>query len=197
MVDPVDGGTTQTTLAQTNSTRVTEGLGCANTKTMFNNEMSFYRVFELADHDIANPFRVTSASFGVYRTVAGGGAGSQEAELRIYDYLGPVGEDTLNFSQFVQLTSTTFSIPDLDRSTVDVEIAADIDADSETFAVELFVPSGINNMNEFLVGANLQGERAPAYYRAPRCDYPEPTSLEVVDFPRDDYVAILSVNGEH
>lgn len=192
----VDGGPVEVTLSQSNSMSVTDGLGCTQTQTNYHAEMSFYRVFKRSDFELSGPFHISRVTFGLWSALAGGGATSQPAEIRIYEYAGVTGGDTLDFSKFTIVNSTAFQQANRTQVSVDVPVSTIIDGEVEVFVVELFVPYGINAMNQFLVGANVQGERAPSYYRAPTCGVASPTKLGTVGFPRPDYIVLLSVTGE-
>ena len=189
------GGIEEVTLSQANSSAVTGWVTCGN-EAMHTSESSFYRAFALGDFDIVGSFHIRRVTFGVYRAIAGGGVGSQPAELKIHKYSGPVGGDALDPSMLTMVSSTAFPIPDVtEPRTIDVRLVADIDG-STSFVVELFVPNGQDEMNLFQAGVNTQGERAPAYFLAPTCLVSEPTSFNLVGFPSPDYVLVLSVTGD-
>lgn len=185
-------------VTQTNSEIVANGLSCASTSTMPSQiaENSFYRAFTLTDHDIRGAFHVKKVSFGVFRATAGGGAPSQPGDISIYAYDGDAGGETIDLAKLTKLGQTKgFNIPNAAMpTTFGLDMDIDVPAGTETVVVELHVRDGRAAMHHLLIGFNGQGERSPAYQRAPTCMFPNPVTVEAAGFP--NRALVLSMLGD-
>ncbi|HEX3477822.1 MAG TPA: hypothetical protein VHT91_22525 [Kofleriaceae bacterium] len=176
---PIDAPPQQVTLTQTASNGITRNnsFGCVDSGITHSN--SYYRVFKLADHAITTTLHVTQVVFGIEAAAAGGVAVSQPATLRLGTYSGTPGGTTLDLSLVRMVNSMDIQIPDGSATRMAVPITGDI-APTTSVIVELAIPDGTADGNEFFVGTNTDVERAPGYTLGPDCGVTSPTSMQSI-----------------
>ena len=185
---PQPANLSQNTSTTPNSTR----LGCADLAGL-TNENSYYRVFSLADHGITGSYEVQSVTFAV--NFADGGGSSQPAQVKIGRYTGTPGGLTLSLADIVPIKSVSISIPDGSTS-ITTPIKGVVPPGGHLI-VELAIPDGGANGNEFFVGSNGAGESKPGYLRAPSCGDAVPKSMNAIaaDNGIGKVDLIMTVNG--
>lgn len=146
----------------------------------FTLQNSYYRVFSLADFGITSTLHITEVDFGIQEAVAGHGAGSQPATVKLGSYGARPGS-TLDLAQIAPIRSADIQIPDGTATHMTVPIAADIPAGASVIA-ELAIPDGFTQNHLFLVGTNTDTEQAPGYTFAPEpdCMIDVPTSMQTI-----------------
>jgi hypothetical protein len=187
-VDGSIGGGTAVTLTQSTSTAITEGnsQACGDLDGTFTSEASYFRVFDLAAEGITTPLMVTQVSFGI-ESAASGGAG-QPVQVKIHALTGAFTNANLN----APVATASLSIPDQDLMIFDAPISGAIPAGSK-LVVELHVPDGEADLNNFYPGSNTATEDAPTYVRDTCGGAEEPTPLANVGV--DGMHWVLSVDG--
>jgi hypothetical protein len=194
---PIDAPPQQVTLTQTASLGITKdnSFGCveASGVTLPN---SYYRVFKLADYAITTTLHVTQVVFGIETAAAGGGAGSQPATVNLGTYAGTPGGTTLDLSLVRSINSMNIKIPDGSATRMAVPITGDI-APTTSVIVELAIPDGTADGNEFFAGTNTDVERAPGYTLGPDCNVTSPTSMQSIadDHMFGDVHLVMTVTG--
>lgn len=189
----------EVTLSQTNSSAITDGIGCRTNTTNYILENSFYRSFALADYGVTGAFKVTKVSFGVGSATSGSTSQTQPADITIYAYTGTVASANLDLSKLVKKGFTSLQIrntatPTSSPTVLDIPVDAQLAASDDNLVVELHVPDGTAAMNQMLFGVNRQGEMSSAYYRAPGCSHPDPVNLPAAGL--GNFALVLSVTGD-
>ena len=177
---PIDAPPQQVTLTQNASNGITKNnsFGCVEPDGV-TDQNSYYRVFKLADYSITTILHVTQVVFGIETAAAGGTATSQPATLHLGTYAGTPGGTTLDLSLVRMVNSMDIQIPDGNATRMAVPITGDI-APTTSVIVELAIPDGRADGNEFFVGTNTDVERAPGYTLGPDCGFTSPTSMQSI-----------------
>lgn len=194
-----DGGTVkEVTLSQTTSASITTGVGCQEGTTNYIRENNFYRAFKLADYGVADGFRVKKVTFGVFSAHAGAGSvpfGTQPAEILIYAYTGTLGTETIDLSKLTRHGDVMIQIRDtMTPTTIDIPVDAALPAGTAGLVVQFHIGNGTTAMHQLQIGANQQGEQAPAYQLAPLCGQTSPVSFPMAGLAMD--ALVLSVTGD-
>lgn len=193
---PVSVTLTQTT----NSTSIgsANSVACGNQTAGTTSENSWYRVFRLSDHNIANALVVSSVTFGIQEA-----SGSPSVQVKVGTYSGNVATPpaTLDVGLVTAINTATTTIPNTASgagTTVTVPITATIPAMSNLI-VEVFAPDLTGTGKYFYIGGNAGGESRTSYLRAPACSTATPTSVAQItaqaSLPASDLV--ISVAGTH
>lgn len=196
---PIDAPPQQVTLTQTASLGITRNnsFGCVESSGI-TDQNSYYRVFKLADYQITTTLHVSQVLFGIETAAAGGGAGSQPATLNLGTYAGTPGGTTLDLSGVRNISSMNIQIPDGSATRMAVPITGDI-APTMNVIVELAIPDGTADGNEFFIGTNTDTESAPGYTFSPvpDCKTPSPTSMQSIadDLGFGDVHLVMTVTG--
>jgi hypothetical protein len=175
----VDAPPQQVTLTQNASNAVTlnNSFACVNGAVTLQN--SYYRVFTLADYAITTTLHVSQVDFGIQTALAGGGAAAQPATVHIGTYGGTPGSAPLDLSLVRMINSASIQIPNGSATGMTVPITADI-ASTARVIVELAIPDGTADGNEFFVGTNTDAERVPGYTLGPDCGFTAPTTMQSI-----------------
>jgi hypothetical protein len=194
---PIDAPPQQVTLTQTASLGITKNnsFGCVEPSGV-THQNSYYRVFKLADYSITTTLHVTQVVFGIESAAAGGGASSQPATLNLGTYAGTPGGTTLDLSMARRVNSMDIQIPNGSATRMGVPITGDI-ASTTSVIVELAIPDGTADGNQFFVGTNTDVERAPGYTLGPDCGVTSPTSMQSIadDNMFGDVHLVMTVTG--
>jgi len=184
----------EVTLSQTNSENVTSGVGCRTEMTNYVRENNFYRAFRLADYGVMGAFHVKKVSFGVATAISGGmPANAQPAEILLFGYSGDVGGQTVDLSKLTKQADMMIQVPDSQAPTVvDIPITAAIPPGS--MVVQLHIPDGDAAKHQLMIGANQQGESAPAYQLAPLCGETAPVTFPAAGL--SIFALVLTVTGD-
>ncbi|HEX3763792.1 MAG TPA: hypothetical protein VHW23_34085 [Kofleriaceae bacterium] len=194
----IDAPPQQVTLTQTTSGELALGASfdCHDKPTGFSRSNSYYRVFTLSDYGVATTLHVIQVDFGVDTATAGTG-GMQPATIHIGTYGGTPGGPTLDLTQVRPITSADVQIPD-DSTRMTVPIAADV-APGASLIVELALPDGLTDKNQFLIGVNAKGERRPGYTLSIECDgaaaSPQTMQAVAASINQGETDIVLSVTG--
>jgi hypothetical protein len=105
-----------------------------------------------------------------------------------------LGGDTLNVDNLTMYQQTTIRVPNTNSRTIDVSISAELPATTTVLVVELRVDDGVAQMRKLGFAANGQGEPAPAYHRAPDCNFPDPLAIPRTGNP--GFALVLSAYGQ-
>jgi len=174
----IDAPPQQITMTQTMSNAITRNNSFGCFRGGVTRENSYYRVFFPADHAIATPLHITQVSFGVEFASAGLDV-VQPAAVRLGVYGGTPSGTTLDTTLVTPLAEERIEIPDGEGTTVNVPITADLQP-SQNLIVEIAIPDGLADANEFAIGTNSQGERRPGYTRGPVCGVISPTTMHSI-----------------
>lgn len=174
--DAPAGMQTRTLSQTTNTTVVASNVGCYYEDPLFGfvyatDENSWYRVFRLADHNIAGAFTVQRVTF--YTDWALGTNGQQPGTVKVGTYAGTPDADTLDPTQITVLATQNITIPDADSTAgqpapVVTDIAATVPANG-TLIVEVSAPDGYANQHIFFIGVSEGGESKKGYIRSSGC----------------------------
>ena len=183
-------------LSQTNSAGITSGVGCRENPTNYTKENNFYRVFSLAHYGVTGGFHVRKVAFGVYSAISGGvPANAQPAEILIYAYSGADDADTIDLSKLTKHGDALIQIPDtMMPATIDIPMVAELPMGTSNVVVQFHVDDGSAAKHQLMVGANQQGEAAPAYQLAPLCGQTSPVSFPAAGL--SIFALLLSVTGD-
>jgi hypothetical protein len=153
-------------------------------------EDSWYRVFDLADHQIAEPFRISQITFGVLQAM-----GTQSVDVKIGNYNGALGA-TLDLAAVTPLASATVNVPTMTYyAPIPVPMSLEIQPGTK-FIVEVHSPSHIGQTNTyFFIGATHAGEIRPGYLRWPVCGKTVPNTLASLGYPSENI--IITVTGSY
>lgn len=184
----IDGPPTQT-LSQTSSNLLEAGTSQAclaqSAGTAPNN---YYRVFDLPAFNIATDFHVTQVSFQVEHCNDLNGTMGTSVVVRVGTYTGTPA-DTLTLANMTLLASANnIAVPEVVEdpgpppvtagATVNAPINATVPAGQKLY-IEVDAPDG-NSTYEMYMGANNDGETAPAYVLAPTCGITVPTNISTI-----------------
>ncbi len=188
----IDAAPVAVTVSQNTGTTVGSASSVACGANGTTSENSWYRVFKLADHNIAGAFQVTSVSFGVQEAT-----GLPNVQVKIGTYAGVVtpAPAQLDTAMITPITAATFAVPNTAATAPTmstVPITATIPAGG-TMIVEVFSPDATGTGKYFYLGGNATGETKPAYLRAPSCATPQPRTTVALGFPTANLV--LTVAG--
>jgi hypothetical protein len=173
-----------------NSTLVDPGASLACTDpTGFVAPNSYFRVFSLPDLDIATDFQVTSVQFGVRQATSLQGV--QPVAINLYTLEGALAFANLSNPPIAQ---EIIDLPDQVLTLVDVPFADAVIPAGSTLAVEIFIPDGVADGNELLVGFNGVGQTGPAFIAAPSCSLPEPVEINEANGLFDIHL-VMTVSG--
>ncbi len=169
-------------LTQNTSTTITalNSIACAGGGSI-TEENSYYRVFDLdGGHGITQPFTVSSVTFGVEASDAGGAPTQHPVLVRLHSLSG-----VFTLANLTQLASQAVNVLDTDDLTLKtVPISAAIDPTAGDLVIEVFVPDAFPAPgNSFYIGSNAGGESAPSYVRAPECGLTQPATTASVGSP--------------
>ncbi len=137
----------------------------------------------------ANPYNVTSVSFGIEQ--ATGAGGTQPVTVRLYmsNQPFPAGFP----GSLTQIGIANINVPDSASNTVfNVPITATVPANAE-LVMEVFTPNGETTGNLLFAGSNADPESAPSYLSAADCGITTPTTTSAIGFPNMHLV--FNVNG--
>jgi hypothetical protein len=93
----------------------------------------------------------------------------------------------------VTLASASANVPDGAGGRVEFAFDADVPAQSQ-LVVEIRVPDGEDSGDGFTIGANDDGQSAPAFIRAPACGDEQPSDISQIGFP--DVHIPIEVSGQ-
>lgn len=166
-------------------------VACINTGTGFVRENSFYRAFDLSSFGLKNDFEICQVQVGIQRAEAGSG-GEQPATLNLYTSSEPFPG---GFPDSLNLIGTTgvIQIADQAMTILTIPITGTAPLGPE-LVVELFIPDGLANGNDFFIGTNAAGETGPSYVRGPECGIPSPVTLASLNFP--NVHTVMNVVGD-
>jgi len=183
------------TLSQTNSSAITSGVGCRTSPANYIVENNLYRGFKLADYGVTGGFHVKKVNFGIASAKAGGSAQTQPAEISVYAYAGPVGSDTIDLSKLTKQADVMIQIPDTATAMpIEIPVDADIPDGTAGLVVQFHVSDGQAAMNQIMIGANQQGEKAPAYELSPLCGQTSPVTFPSAGL--SNFALVLTVTGD-
>jgi hypothetical protein len=179
-------------LTQSNDpTRVDPGssLACTDNQTGFVAPNSYFRVFSLADLDVLTDFEVTNVRFGIRSAISLQGV--QAVAVNLYTLEGALAFANLSAPPIAQ---EVIELPDQALTLVDVPFAGAVIPAGSTLAVEIFVPDGVADGNELLVGFNEVGQSGPSFIAAPTCNFPEPVEISAANQLFDIHL-VMTVSG--
>jgi hypothetical protein len=196
----IDAPPSQVTLSQTTSTAITSNnsLACVpdTPEELDTRPNSYYRVFAMADDDIRTALHVTEVTFGIQDAISATADDVQPATVRIGVYEGAIGSPVLDLSRVRGVAEVDILIADSTGTRMTVPISGDVPAASNLI-VELEIPANATVRHRFFIGSNDGGERRPGYFRAPTCDFREPTTLSSISPPPNNMDILISVTGTH
>lgn len=134
---------------------------------------------------------VTSVDIGHAQALAGGGALSQPAEVRLYTAV-PGGPDT--YASYTQVRSENILINDGTNVIVNVPLSSPLPVSSFAgldLVVELRIPDGVAAGNRFFPGINVAGETASSFIASTSCGIADPIAVASLGFPQDFYLLDL------
>ena len=148
---------------------------------------SWYRVFRLADEGITGGARITAVSFGVQQAT-----GFPTVQIKIGTYSGSVQPPpaTLDAALITPLAETSYVVPTVTTSAtqyVTVPITANAPALSQVI-IEIAAPDMLGTSKVFRLGANTDGEDAPAYLKSVTCGNLVPETAASLGFPGRHFV---------
>ena len=135
--------------------------------------------------------QLSSVNIGHALAQAGGGAGLQPAEIRLYT-IPPAG--TLLYANMTLLRTEAFTIADGNNIILNVPLTTPVDLASIAgvdVVVELFIPDGIAAGHRFFPGINASGENAPSFIAATGCGIANPVDLVGLGFPTSTWLLDL------
>jgi hypothetical protein len=147
---------------------------------------NYYRVFDLASFGITRPFNVYRVEFQVEHCHQFSANKGCDVIVRIGTYAGAVA-DTLTLADMVILSSANAHIPEIIETldppmtpggTVAASFNSMVPADTKLL-VEVDAPNGSAEYALYM-GANNDGELAPAYVLSPQCQITTPTNISTV-----------------
>jgi hypothetical protein len=192
---PIDAAQ-QATLQQTvdNTIAAANSIACRWDDTLETAELSWYRVFALAEHNVADrPFYVQQVTFAVQQS-----QGGPVVQVKLGTYSGAMGTDTLDLTKVTPLNSATVAAPATQTGAMaQVPITATVPPNSQLI-VEIHNPDqrGTGGKRIFIgasVGAEVAGRTG--YYRAPQCMRPTPTTVALAGAPSAHL--IITVTGQY
>jgi hypothetical protein len=185
---PIDGPMVRT-LSQTSSESLepVTSIACPapSSGTAANN---YYRVFDLASYGITTEFHVTQVAFQVehcHDFISSAGA---SVAVRVGTYSGTPDDTLVNANMTLLASNSNVLVPEVIEDsgppattpggTVISPIMATIPA-GEKLLVEVDAPNGDSSYALYL-GANNDGETAPAYVLAPQCSADVPKNINLI-----------------
>ncbi len=150
------------------------------------NENGYFRAFTLIAHGITGAFTVCSVEIGIELAQAGGGAGSQPIEIRLYDTNNVLN---LNAGTLIGESITTVGNQVL---TIECFPLSGL-ATSGALTVEIFTPNGQAAGHFFFIGSNPNGQLGLSYIQAADCGVPDPTPTSSIGVPNIHIV--MNVHG--
>ena len=147
----------------------------------------YFRAFTLAAHGITGAFTVCSVEIGLELVQAGGGAGSQPIEIRLYDT-----NDVLNLGAGTQIAESITTVAD-QVLTIECFPLSGVAA-SGGLTVEIFTPNGQAPGHIFFIGSNPNGQLGLSYIAAAACGAPDPTPTGALGEP--DMHIVMKVHGK-
>lgn len=107
-IDAPAGGGVSSTLTQTSDNNIADNntLYCLNQAVGGTGDVSYYRVFNLADHGITTPLQVTSVTFGVWDATNATGV-----SVSVGTYTGTMDAGTLNVGLISNIATAGATVP--------------------------------------------------------------------------------------
>lgn len=176
-----------TTLSQTTSSMIEPNTSAAcNAMPSGTAATNYYRVFDLPALGITTDFHVLRVEFQVEHCHQFSASEGCDAIVRVGTYAGALGE-TLTLADMVILASTNAHSPEVIQtldppSTPGATVTASFDTvvpAGSKLLVEVDTPNGSSDFGLYL-GANNDGETAPAYALAPSCNVTTPTNINTI-----------------
>jgi hypothetical protein len=149
----------------------------------------YFRVFVLPDLGIDTDFQVTKVQFGVRQATSL--VGVQTVAVNLYTLEGALAFANLSDPAIAQ---ELVELPDQVLTLVDVPFAGAVIPAGSTLAVEVFVPDGVADGNELLVGFNGDGQTGPSFIAAPTCGFAEPVEISEANMLFDIHL-VMTVSG--
>jgi hypothetical protein len=170
------------------STTVTIGnsLSCNTgaTAPQYHAANGYVRAYDLLASGVIGVIEVCSIRFGLEFALAGLGAPTQPAEIRLYSaptaglvFPAALTNFTLIHTEFLNIANTPAAATNI---IIDQPITANPVVQlqpTDTLIVEFFTPDGIAAQNVLFIGSNTLGESAPTYLVAPTCGAPIPAAV--------------------
>ncbi len=139
-------------------------------------DTGYFRAFTLAAHGITGAFTVCSVEIGLELVQAGGPAGSQPIEIRLYDT-----NDVLNLNAGTQIAESITTVADQVRTIGCFPLSGL--ATSGGLTVEVFTPNGQAAGHIFFIGSNPNGQLGLSYIAAAACGVPNPVPTGALGEP--------------
>ena len=186
---PADAAIPMFKLSQTttNTSLPNGSVACRNSVDNTTADNGWYRVFRLADEGITGGARIIAVSFGVQQAT-----GFPTVQIKIGTYSGSVQPPpaTLDTALITPLAETSYVVPTVTTSAtqfVTVPITANVPALSQVI-IEIAAPDLLNTSKSFRLGANTDGEDAPAYLKSVTCGNLVPETPASLGYPGRHFV---------
>lgn len=146
---------------------------------------NYYRVFDLAALGIAADFHVSYISFEVEHCQNFVNSTGANVTARVGTYAGTPGETLAAANMVLLASNNNVAIPEVIEAngmTPGATVIAPVDAvvpAGQKLMIEIDAPDGASTYT-FFMGANNDGESAPAYVLAPYCGVAVPTNVSTV-----------------
>jgi hypothetical protein len=148
----------------------------------------WYRVFDLADHQISGVFRASKVSFAVELA-----SGSPELTIDVGTYSGTGTGSALSLSKITALATARVTVPDSGAAVIDVPLAVDVPAGSKLI-VKIATPSLAGTGKRILLGSTTGAETRAGFAQAASCNFGDDTPVSVTTIRPDSHL-LITVTG--
>jgi N-acetylneuraminic acid mutarotase len=186
---PTPGGSCPPVITESTSQAIVDGNSVSCNSGGITTQNSYWRAFNMNTFTGGADYNITALEFGI--ELALGGGGSQPATLNLYANHGapfPNGDWQSNL-----IISVPINIPDQNDSIFVAPVVATAPGSALELVMELNIPDGSAQGNEFFVGSNPDPETAPSYLSAADCNVFVPTPTGDLGFP--DMHIVFNVDG--
>jgi subtilisin family serine protease len=187
---PTPGGSCPPVITESTSQEIVSGNSVSCNSGGITAQNSYWRAFNMSTFTGGAEYDITSVDVGIEQATAGSG-GNQPATINLYANHGspfPGGDWQSNL-----IASAPVTIPDQAAMVFNQAIAAAVAAGTLELVMELNIPDGSAQGNQFFVGSNTDPETAPSYLSAADCGITDPTPTGDIGFP--DMHIVFNVNG--